>query len=205
MTRTARKILTYVRLSSLTLQSRQAGQPDLISCRRNDANGEGSSTMWFPGWISLPSPIDDDRSPDEDRKRERPGDRRDPAPDDPSEEDRSAFARLQRSGPERRVTSGKGETEAADAKAPEAKSGPESDEPDRLREDRDEPDTPRADRDERDRDRPSSRVGAPAPAGWRPRTRRSGIGTGRCAPLETKVNDAAQVRGARSGLGAPGQ
>jgi len=121
--------------------------------------------MWFPGWISLPSPIDDDRSPDEDRKRERPGARRDPAPDDPSEEDRSAFARLLRSGPQRRDTSGKGETEAADAKAPEAKSGPESDEPDRLREDQDEPDTPRADRDERDRDRPSSRVGAPTPEG----------------------------------------
>jgi Type III secretion protein (HpaP) len=121
--------------------------------------------MWIPGWIPLPSPNDDDRSRDDDQKPGRPGDRGVPASDAPSEEDRSAFARLLRSGRERQDTSAKGETETAHAKAPEAKSRPESHEPDKWREDRHEPDKPREDRHEPDQRRPSSRVGPPAPEG----------------------------------------
>jgi hypothetical protein len=121
--------------------------------------------MWISGWISLPSPNDDDQSRDDDRKPGRPGAPGAPESEAPSEEDQSAFARLLRSGPEGRDASGKGETETAHAKAPEAKSRPESHEPDKPREDRHEPDKPREDRHEPDQRRASSRVGQPAPEG----------------------------------------
>ena len=111
--------------------------------------------MWIPWLIPLPSLNDDERSPDEDRKPERTGAKGELASDARSEEDRSTFARLLRSGPEPRDTSGKAKTEVADPRAPKAKSGPEPDETD----------TPREDRNEPDWDRPSSRIGPTAPDG----------------------------------------